>query len=234
MMHAPTRKLLVFGAGGLGRLVLDVVRQAREWRPVALLDSNPELRGRMIDGLAVRGGLPAAGALRSAGVEAALVAVGDNAARMRLAEALRGMGFHLASAIHPTATVSHTARLGEHLVIGPRATICVHAVVEDHCVIGAGAIVEHDNRLEAGAFLHPAVRLAGGVKVGRQATIGIGACVIPYRSIGAEAWVRPGAVVVRDVPSHGLVGGVPARLEFAPASSFTTTRSTDPTTVVPA
>jgi UDP-perosamine 4-acetyltransferase len=113
--------------------------------------------------------------------------------------------------------------MGSHLIIGARATICVHARIGSHTVISTGAIVEHDNVLGDAVFLHPAVRLAGGVRVDALATLGIGAAVIPYKSVGAEAVVEPGAVVIRDVPPGATVGGIPAveipvRSRFVPQS----------------
>ena len=51
------------------------------------------------------------------------------------------------------------------------------------------------------------VDVAGG-----GSNLGIGACVIPGRSIGAQATVGPGAIVIRDVPDGVTVRGAPARL----------------------
>jgi UDP-3-O-[3-hydroxymyristoyl] glucosamine N-acyltransferase len=103
--------------------------------------------------------------------------------------------------------------------------VCVHASIGNHCVLSAGSIVEHDNQLGRGVFLHPAVRLAGGVKIGDYASLGIGACVIPYRHVGREARVQPGGIVICDVLPGTTVSGVPATRSphrssrFIPAAS---------------
>lgn len=214
-------ELAIFGAGGLGRLVHDILLQDRRWRPVALLDSDPAKQGKAIDGLTVRGGLEQLPALRRQGVSAAIVAIGDNRERVRIAALLRQGGMQLVSAIHPLVSIAPSARLGQHLIIGARSMVCVHAHVADHCVLSTGSIVEHDNRLATGVFLHPAVRLAGGVEIDRFATLGIGACVIPYRRVGANAWVEPGAVVIRDVLPGTTVSGAPALRRHAEGSFFT-------------
>lgn len=208
---------LIFGASGLGGVVRDILLQCRSHRVVAFLDSDPLKHGRTLDGLPVLGGLEALATARCAGIRCAIVAVGANAARISLAAALENAGFELVSAIHPLASMALSANVSRHVIIGPRVTICVHARIADHCVLSAGSIVDHDGVLEMGAFLHPAVRLAGGTRIGAQATLGIGASVIPGRSVGVGAYVAPGAVVIRDVPAWGAVAGVPA-LE-APVSS---------------
>ncbi len=210
----------IYGAGGLGRSVHDILLHDRCYEPVAYLDSDRRLWNTTIDGLPVRGDLATLPRLAGEGVRGVVVAIGDNPTRVRLAERVRATGLELVSAIHPLATIAPSARLGRHLIIGPRALICVHAELADHCVVLSGAIVEHDNHLEAGVLLHPAARLAGGVHVGRLATLGIGACVIPYRTIGPQARVAPGAVVIRDVLPGDHVAGVPAQRILGQRSRF--------------
>jgi sugar O-acyltransferase (sialic acid O-acetyltransferase NeuD family) len=206
--------LVIFGAGGLGCLVLDTLLQTERYRPIAFLDSDPRKYGTAVDGLTVCGGIEQVPTLLRKGVTTAIVAIGDGHTRAQIADRLKLRGMTLASAVHPLASIAPSARLGEHLIIGPRAIICAHASIADHCVLSAGVIVEHDNRLGTGAFLHPAVRLAGGVKVDAYASLGIGACVIPYRTVGRDARVDPGAIVIRDVLPGTTVSGAPAiRLE---------------------
>jgi UDP-perosamine 4-acetyltransferase len=220
-------KVAIFGAGGLGRLVCDILLQTRQFRPLAMLDSDPAKHGRIVDGLPVLGGLEQLLTLRKNGVAAAIVAIGDGPARVCTAEQLRHQGMQLISAIHPLATIAPTARLGEHLIIGARAIVCAHAAVGNHSVLSAGAIVEHNDRLGTGVFLHPAVRLAGGVEVDDFVTVGIGACVIPYRRVGREARVHPGAVVIRDVLPGTTVGGVPAMHQGPAHAHFVPDRAPD-------
>ena len=203
-------EVVVFGAGGLGCLVLDTLLQTEQYRPIAFLDSDSHKHGTSVDGLTVCGGMEQIPMLRRDGVRAAIVAIGDNHTRVRIAELLRRAGMRLASAVHPLASIAPSARLGGHLIVGPRAMICVHASIADHCVLSAGSIVEHDNRLGTGVFLHPAVRLAGGVEVDESATLGIGACVIPDRKVGRAARVEAGAIVIRDVLPGTTVSGAPA------------------------
>lgn len=205
------KNVAIFGAAGLGSLVHDILLQSGQYRPVAFLDSDARLHGTMVAGLPVLGGFEELKRLPGLQISDAVVAIGENAPRVAVATALKEKGLNLVSAIHPLASISHTASLGEHLIIGARTTICVHASVGAHCVLSAGSILEHDNRLGVGVFLHPAVRLAGTVTIDDGATLGIGACVIPGRRVGREARVEPGAVVIRDVAPGATVGGVPAR-----------------------
>jgi acetyltransferase EpsM len=214
--------VVIYGAGGLGLMVRDILSASANHRAVAFLDSDQQRHGQMIDGLPVRGGLEAFASLLADGVSHVVVAIGDSQARLQVAETIQRHGGRLVSAIHPLAMIAPNAELGKHLIIGARATLCVHARVGDHCVISPGSIVEHDNELGQGVMLEPAVRLAGGVRIDQRARVGIGASVIPGRRIGRCATVAPGSVVIRDVPPGALVSGAPAQVELPEQSRFVT------------
>jgi acetyltransferase-like isoleucine patch superfamily enzyme len=49
-------------------------------------------------------------------------------------------------------------------------------------------------------------------KIGARCFIGCGAIIMPDITIGDEVIVASGAVVTKDVPSHSLVGGNPAKI----------------------
>lgn len=222
--------VVIYGAGGFGSEVLDILHQAGQYRPVAFLDSDTTKHGRTIAGLPVRGGLNTIEELRRDGLSRIVVAIGDNVARAANAETLQANGMELVAAIHPLASISPSARIAQHVIIGARATICVHAHVGPHAVLSPGTIVEHDNSIGVAAFLGPAVRLAGGVTVDDFAFLEIGASVIPGCKVGQGARVRAGAVVIRNVPPNSLVSGVPAEADWKGESRFIP----DPTTTEPA
>lgn len=201
----------IYGASGLGALVLDTLRQQQ--RQVAgFLDSDGRRHGTEVDGVAVLGGIATARLLIQKGTRDFFVAVGDCADRLRLAGALRAAGARLIQVVHPLASIAPSAVIGEHVFVGARAMICVHARIAQDTIIGSSAIVEHDNLVGRGVLLHPGVRLAGGVRVDDRAVVEIGAAVIPGRRVGRAARVRAGSVVIRDVPPGAVVEGVPARV----------------------
>ncbi|MBL8880239.1 MAG: acetyltransferase [Phycisphaerales bacterium] len=212
--------IVIFGCGGLGAVARDTLLRARSFEPIGFLTSDRRQHGRIIDHLAVLGGMDVVTELLHGGVEHAIVAIGDNATRIAIADELLGRGMRLGSAIHPLASISATATLSEHLIIGARAIVCANASVAAHSVVSSGSIIEHDNRIGRGVFLHPAVRLAGGVRVDDEATLGVGVCVIPGRRIGPRATIAPGSVVIRDVGENETVGGVPGRVVHSGESRF--------------
>ena len=137
------------------------------------------------------------------------------------------------SSVWHLAQVREHASLGAGCVIGRGAYIGTGVTMGDNCKVQNYALVYEPAVLAAGVFIGPAVVLTNdtypravnpdgtrksaddwepvGVTINEGASIGARAtCVAPV-TIGAWATVAAGAVVVKDVPDHALVVGVPAR-----------------------
>jgi UDP-perosamine 4-acetyltransferase len=212
--------LVIIGAGGHGRVVLDIVRTAGFYEPIGFVDADTRLPGTRVGGLTVLGPTNVLPKLRQQQrVMHAIVAIGDNRTRLRYTAAMQAEGFELVSAIHPTAFVSPTAKLGQNVVVGPNASIITEARVGDSVIVNTGAIVEHECEIAEAVHVAPGACLAGRVRVGACAFIGIGAQVIQCLAVGEGATVGAGAVVLEDVADGATVVGVPARVvKVAPSS----------------
>lgn len=201
--------LVLLGAGGHAKVVLENLQAQGEHRIVGALDPSPSVEELL--GIPVLGGDEQLGPLRRAGVEYVFVAVGDNRLRRRIGSQAVELGFRLANAIHPAATISPSARLGVGVAIMAGAVINAAAEVADLVVLNTGALIEHDCTVGPAAHLAPGAAIAGGVRIGEEAFLGTGARVIPGVQIGARATVGAGAVVIRDVPHDAVAYGVPAQ-----------------------
>ncbi len=208
-MTEGTTPLVIVGAGGHAKVVVEVARAAGRFDVVGLIDPRPA--APRVLGVPVLGGDEILPRLRAEGVAWAFVALGGNAARQRIGGELRAAGFRLATLVHPSAVVMPSARVGEGVVVMARVAVSADARVEDLAILNTGAVVEHDNLIGAAAHIAPLAALAGNVRVGARALVGVGSAVRPGVSIGADAVVGAGSAVVSDVPAGAAVGGVPAR-----------------------
>lgn len=137
----------------------------------------------------------------------ALIAIGDNAVRKRVAAITR---HSFINAIHSSAIISTRAKVGNGCMVLHGAIVQAQTVIGDHVIINTAASIDHD--CEINNFVHVAPRavLCGRVKVGEGALIGAGAVVLPGISIGAWATVGAGAVVTKDVTEGAILVGNPA------------------------
>ena len=220
------QSVVIIGAGGHGKVVLDILRAAGRYQPVGFVDADTRLAGTKVGGLPVLGPTNVLPKLRQQDrVAHAIVAIGDNRTRRRYAATLVAEGFELVSAIHPTAFVSPTAKLGRNVVVAPNASVITEARIGDATIVNTGAIVEHECDVGEAVHVAPGACVAGRVRVGACAFVGIGAQVIQCLSVGEGATIGAGAVVIEDVPAGATVVGVPARVvKVSPSSADATAR----------
>ena len=205
-------RIVIIGAGGHGKVVLDILRAGGQVEPVGFLDADPALAGTQVCGLTVLGPANLLPGLRRQKVRGAIAAIGDNRTRDQYAALVREHGLELINAVHPTAHVSPTAVLGKNVAVAAHATVCVDARVEDSAIVNTAAVVDHENHVGRASHIGPGALLAGRVRVGPLAFVGMGAKVLQCRTIGEGATVGAGAVVRHDVPAWATVVGVPARV----------------------
>jgi sugar O-acyltransferase (sialic acid O-acetyltransferase NeuD family) len=201
----PTDALLIFGAGGHGRVVADAARAAGATGLLAS-DRNPALcQGELLPGIA----LHRPDAPTPAQATALHVAIGHNAARERESQALGPQ--RLRTVCHPAASVSPFAQLGAGSFVAAQAVVAPGARLGLGVIVNHGAVVDHDCHVGDFAHIAPGAVLGGGVRIGAGVLVGSGAVVQPGRTVVTGTVVGSGAVVCVDIESPGTWVGVPAR-----------------------
>lgn len=203
--------LVVWGAAGHALNVIDILRLSQQFRIVGLLDDvNPERAGDVFDGLPILGGREQLTRLKADSVDHMILAFGNNAARLAVAELVMARGFSLVTAVHPNATVAASATVGAGTVVEAGAVIDPLARVAANVIVNKLVSLGHESVVRDGASLGPGVLVGGETRICRGAKIGIGATLRDRITIGAGSVIGAGAVVLKDVPAGVVAYGVPA------------------------
>jgi sugar O-acyltransferase (sialic acid O-acetyltransferase NeuD family) len=200
--------LIIWGAGGHGKVVLDVARRTGRYREIRFVDDNPSRAGHTFCGCVVWD--TAEQPDRNDGLEV-VVAIGSNRIRSLRYSSVQSWNVPCATLVHSAAVVDDSAWIGSGTVVMAGAIVNAQAAVGVNCIINTGAIVEHDCHIGNHCHISPRVVLGGGVMIGPYAHIGIGAVVLPCVEIGEGAVVGAGAVVIHSVDPGTTVVGVPAK-----------------------
>jgi acetyltransferase-like isoleucine patch superfamily enzyme len=126
------------------------------------------------------------------------------------------------------------ARIGDDCIVGSNVYIDRGVLIGNRVKIQTGVQLYHGTVIEDGVFLGPMVCVTndkypraitpdgrlktdadwvqGSTRVQYGASLGAGCVVLPDVTVGRFAMIAAGAVVADNVPAHGLVVGVPARL----------------------
>jgi UDP-perosamine 4-acetyltransferase len=205
--------VLILGAGGHGRVLMDILR-SNGGTLLGILDRDAALHGTQIDDLAVLGddrlvAKYAAGAVLLANGLGNRARSGDSGlgARRALFTAFKANGYQFVSVVSRDATVSPRAILEEGCQIIARAVVHPGCVIGANAIVNTGAQVDHDCIIGAHSHVAPGAVLCGNVTVGVGSHIGAGAVVIEGVKIGAGAIVPAGCVVTREVIAGATVSG---------------------------
>jgi sugar O-acyltransferase (sialic acid O-acetyltransferase NeuD family) len=205
-----SNQLVLIGAGGHGRVVLDVAREAG-FDVAAVVDPRlaelVEVMGLRV--LAIRDedvvGLGFGGWLNGLGANP------DTSPRRALAERI-GPLMAMPAIIHPRAVVSGRAAVADGAQIMAGAVVQGGASIGWDAVINTGSLVDHDCSIGPHGFIGPGAVLSGAVVVGESSFVGTGAVILPGIVVGARAVVGAGAVVIGDVADGTTVVGCPAKV----------------------
>lgn len=201
--------VFVFGASGHAKVVIDILETAGAAKIAFVVDDAQRLHGSRLKGYPVIGREELVAKRGSAG--AGLVAIGDNAARAKVAAWLAEQGFRLASAVHPAATIAREVKIGPGTAVMAGVVINSDTVIGSHVILNTGATVDHDCTVGDGTHVGPGCHLCGGVTVGADALLGAGTTVIPGVKIGDRAVIGAGSTVLQDVPAGARMAGSPCR-----------------------
>ena len=209
------RNLMIIGASGHGKVLLDCALSMGVYSEIVFADRNPNLAEKKILGHTV---------LHDSGDSTLrktiladhfdiIVAVGDNRIRLIEASRFQEYGYGLATLIHPSAVVSKFAQVGAGTVILANAVVNACAVIGESCIINTSAVIEHDCVLGEGVHISPGAVMGGNVHIGRRSWVGAGAAICHNIYVGENVIIGAGAAVISDIENNSLAVGVPAAVK---------------------
>lgn len=201
-----SNKIRIYGAGGHSQVIREVLEN-NGYEVTETFDDKPS--GRHYASKNVTSG--ARGNLKEFPHEGhpVIVAVGINAERAEIANFLES---DFEKAIHESAIIAPTAKIGKGTVVFAGAIIQPNTTIGEHVIINTAASIDHDNIIGDFAHISPKAALCGHVEVGEGSHVGVGAVVIPKVKIGKWCTIGAGTVVLKDVPDYSTVVGNPGKI----------------------
>jgi sugar O-acyltransferase (sialic acid O-acetyltransferase NeuD family) len=208
-----SKNVVVFCAGSHAKVVIDSLKAQEEFKLVGIIDSVLEI-GSMFYGYEVIGKQNELDKLiQEYHFQSGIVALGDNYLREKLVLEIikQNADFDFINVISPHACISLTATLGVGNVIMPGVIVNSEAIIGNHCIINTNSSLEHNSEMDDFSSLSPGVITGGYVKLGRYAAIALGVTIFDRTTIGVNVVVGSGSLVTKNLDSHGLYYGIPAK-----------------------
>ena len=206
--------VIVIGAGGHARAVLDVLKSEGRYRIGGLIDSFQK-PGTICFGHKILGGekeLPdICSDVRTRNV---FIAIGDNYQRQAMAERVQKAvsGIKFITCIHHSAIIGSDVTIGKGTVIMPGVIIVSGCTISEGCLLNTTSSIDHDGIMDNWSSLAPGVIAGGRIRLGKRSAVGLGAKVINDISIGRDTLVGAGAMVTKDISDNVLAYGIPCRV----------------------
>jgi len=211
------RKILLLGAGGHCKSVLDSIISSYCYDSIGIIDKilpSIEDENSNIMGIPIIGEDNDLTRLYSEGFTEAFITVGsigDVSLRKKLYITIKQIGFHIPNIVDSSSIVSSFAVLGEGIYIGKNAVVNADAKIGNCAIINTSAVIEHECRI--GDFVHiaPGSILSGNVWIDEGTHIGAGSVIKQGLHIGADTMIGIGSVVLKDIKSKVTAYGNPCK-----------------------
>lgn len=202
-------RAVIYGAGGLGREVLQLVRDVARYEILGFIDDGVE-PGTVRNGAPVLGGGEFFEAL--AEPVAVIFGLADPRSKEKRYNALKDNRLvSFPSIVHPRALIREYVTIGEGTVIIADCHVSVNVNIGRCVLLDDCATIGHDVDIGDFCSILPQAAVSGNTRIGGKSLLGVGCMLRQGIEVGAGAVVGMGSVVLKDVPAGTTVYGNPAR-----------------------
>jgi len=208
------KKIVVFGASGHAKVVIDIIEKQNKYEIVGIIDSF-ELKNSMLYDYEILGDeYDLAKIVKEENIHGCIVAIGSNYIRKIIVNRIEELCPEIVfiNAIHPNAYIGKNVFIGRGNVFMPGVIVNSDSSISNFCIINTNASVGHDSILNDFSSISPGVRIGGSINLGYCSGISIGATIIENISIGDHTIIGAGSVVTKNIPSFVVAYGSPANV----------------------
>jgi len=203
-------KLILIGASGHAKVIIDIVEKQGKFELLGLIENNPNLEKKVL-GYGILGDESILSETIYNDVYL-FIAIGDNWVRHLVKERISALhpSIKFATLIHPSAQIAKGVKIGEGVCIMAGAIVNSDTRIESFTIINTKASMDHDGHLGAFASLAPNATTGGNVSIGNFTSVGISATIKHGVQIGAHNVIGGGALVLKNFEDNQIIYGVPA------------------------
>lgn len=211
------KNIVILGTGGNCIDILDTlldINTAQDglvYECIGFLDDKPELQNQSFHGVKVLGPLEKAKELNNCSFVFGIGSISNFWKRRDILTKTRIEGERFETIIHPTASVSRMAVVGQGTVVFQNVTITSNATIGKHVYVLPNSVISHDDVIGDFTCIAGGVNVSGGVHIGQGCYLGTNSAVRDGVTIGNHCLIGMGSVVLKDVPENNVVIGNPAK-----------------------
>lgn len=206
--------MLIIGAKGLAKEVLEVLHQRESLEGLAFYDDvNTDLPDLLYNSFPILKDEDSVKSFFINNGNEFTLGIGNPHLRYKLYKKFLNLGGVFKSVISPLASIGHYGNRIEEGV-----NIMTNTIITNSIKIGEGSLINlsctigHDSTIEKFVELCPDVNISGNCYIGEFSFIGTNSVVLPNVKIGKNVTIGAGSVVTKDVPDNCMILGIPAKI----------------------
>lgn len=206
--------MLIIGAKGFAKEVLEILHQLNETDNVAFFDDiNDDLPNFLYGSFPVlKTDIEVKNYFETID-KRFTIGIGNPVLRNKLYLKFKDIGGVFSSTISPKANIGN---FGNSINSG--CNIMTGTVITNDIIINKGVLINlnctigHDSIIGEFVELSPGTHISGNCKIGDFSVFGTNATLLPKLTIGKNVIIGAGSVVTKDIPDNSLAVGIPAKI----------------------
>ena len=206
--------MLIIGAKGFAKEVLEVVHQLKKLDNLAFYDDlNDDVPEKLFAQFPVLRTTQEASIYFKTIDNQFTIGIGNPVLRKKLYDKFTSLGGKFTSTISTLVTIG---RFGNHIDEG--CNIMTGSVITSDITIKKGTLINlnctigHDSVIGEFVELSPGVHISGNCTIGDYSIFGTNATMLPKLTVGKNVIIGAGSVVTKDLPDNCVAVGVPAKI----------------------
>lgn len=206
--------MLIIGAKGFAKEVLEVFHQLKQLNNIAFYDDvTTDISEFLYETFPILKNEKEVLAFFKENGNDFTIGIGNPNLRYKLYQKINLLGGNYTSCISPKAIIgSYDIEIKEGANILSNAIISNSVKIGKGCIIYYNVIITHDCTIGDFVELSPNAILLGNVEVGSYSHIGSNATILPNVKIGKNVIIGAGAVVTKDISDNNIALGSPAKI----------------------
>lgn len=198
------KNIIIFGAGGHSLVIIDLIKELKEYTIIGIYDDNKE---GGVDGIPILGKIDD-NIIKDA--DEYIIGIGHDRVRKNIYEQFYNLPW--ATLIHPRSIVSKRASINYGTVVLAGAIIQPGVNVGKHCIINTNSNIDHESYINSFSSICPGVTICGNVNIGELTFIGANSTIIQRITVGKNCIVGAGTVIIKNVNDNCKIVGNPGRI----------------------
>lgn len=205
--------IVIIGASGHAKVIIDIIENNNEYNIVGLIDSYKP-KGYELYNYKVLGKEKDIKKLQTIyNFNTGIIAIGDNWTRKMMYNKIikKNPEFGFARAVHHRSIIGKNVEIGEGTVIMAGAIVNSDAKIGNFCILNTKASLGHDAIMSNYSSLAPNSTIGGNTKIGTCTAICLSSSIIQDITIGNYSIIGSGSLILTNVPDLNLYYGTPAK-----------------------